>query len=281
VPEGPEVRRAADRIARVLVDRPLAQVWFRFPRLQRHAETLRAQRILAVRSRGKALLVDFADGRTLYTHNQLYGRWYVQRAGARPTTGRELRLVLETDTHAALLYSASEIDLLEPGQWRAHPFLGRLGPDVFDPATTPAFLRRRLRSSAFARRSLGGLLMDQTFLAGLGNYLRSEILYTAGVHPDARACDLDDETLGALSRAIRALAFRAYRTRGETATKAWVRARRAAGHPRRASRHWVFEREEEPCPRCGTTILRREVASRRLYLCPRCQPAPARKELAA
>lgn len=274
MPEGPEIRRVADELAKVLVERPLTTVWFRFPHLQIHAESLEASRVRDVRSWGKALLIEFEDGRTLYSHNQLYGRWFLRKAGTRPTTNRDLRVVLETPSHAALLYSASEIDLLEPGAWQAHPFLGRLGPDVFADSSTPAFLRRRLASPRFAKRALGGLLMDQQFLAGLGNYLRSEILFAARVHPDRRAGDLDDATLAELCRQIRALARRAYLTAGETAPKAWVRARRAAGLPRRACRHLVFEREEEPCAACGTPIRRMNYSGRRLYFCPNCQPAP-------
>jgi len=116
--------------------------------------------------------------------------------------------------------------------------------------------------------------MDQQFLAGLGNYLRFEILFAAGLHPDRRAAELDDSTLALLARQIRALARRAYLTAGETAPKPWVRARRAAGLPRRACRHLVFEREEEPCASCGTRIQRVDYSGRRLYFCPSCQPAP-------
>ena len=275
MPEGPEIRREADRIGRVLVDRPLTRVWFRFPRLQPHADTLAAGRIAAVRAWGKALLIEFDDGRTLYSHNQLYGRWYVVAAGRTPATNRELRVALETATHRALLYSASEIELLDPGAWQVHPFLSKLGPDVFAAGTTPAFLVRRLRDPRFARRALGGLLMDQSFLAGLGNYLRSEILFAARLHPAERPRDLGDAALLSLARQIRALARRAYRTRGETAPKPWVRARAAQGLPRRACRHLVFERDEEPCAECGSRIRREMIAGRRLYLCPLCQPLPA------
>ena len=280
MPEGPEIRREADRLARVLVDAPLERVWFRFPHLQAEAGALAAQRIVAVRSWGKALLTEFEDGRAIYSHNQLYGRWYVVRAGTEPATNRDLRLALETATHRALLYSASEIELLAPGEWQAHPFLAKLGPDVFDDATTPAFLRRRMLTRPFARRPLGRLLMDQAFLAGLGNYLRTEILYAARVHHALRPMDLDEAQLGELSRQIRRLARRAYETKGETATRDFVRARKRQGLPRRACRHWIFEREEEPCPTCATPIRRETVDGRRLYVCPACQPAPARRSAA-
>ena len=274
MPEGPEIRREADRLGRAIVDAPLTRVWCRFPEIESQAASLAAQRIVRVTSWGKALLTEFADGRTIYSHNQLYGRWYLVGADKTPSTGRDLRLAIETKRHRALLYSASEIELLAPGEWASHRFLGKLGPDVFDDATTPAFLRRRLRDPRFARRTFGRLLMDQHFLAGLGNYLRTEILFAARVHPDHSAESVDDATLGELTRQIRRIALRAYQTKGETATKDFVAAKKRQGLPRRAARHWVFEREDEPCPVCGTRIQRREVDGRRLYLCASCQPAP-------
>ncbi|MEE2891293.1 MAG: endonuclease VIII [Pseudomonadota bacterium] len=274
MPEGPEIRREAVRLAKVLVDQPLERVWCRFPGVNKRARSLKSAGVSSVRSWGKALLTGFSDGRTIYSHNQLYGVWYVVPQGTEPETGRDLRLALETSTHRALLYSASEIDLLGAGELMSHPFLAKLGPDVFDDGTTPALLRKRMRSRPFARRPVGRLLMDQHFLAGLGNYLRTEILFAARIHPHRRPMDLADSELGELARQIRRMAFRAYETKGETATRAFVSARKRQGLPRRACRHWVFEREEEPCPVCGTKIRRETVDGRRLYLCPNCQRVP-------
>ena len=71
------------------------------------------------------------------------------------------------------------------------------------------------------------------------------------------------------------LAERAYRTGGETAPKSWVRARRRAGEDWQQARHWVFNREELPCPECEAPIRRITFDGRRLYLCPHCQQEPA------
>ena len=144
-------------------------------------------------------------------------------SGSRPETKRSLRVVLENAEEAALLYSASDISILAPGEWQSHPFLSRLGPDIFHGDTTPARLRARLADRRFARKPVGALLMHQPFVAGLGNYLRSEILFAARLHPARRAGDLDPAAAGRLSRAMTRLAERAYRTGGETAPKSWVR----------------------------------------------------------
>ena len=66
--------------------------------------------------------------------------------------------------------------MLTPEQLTTHPFLQRVGPDVLDPNLTPEVVKERLLSPRFRNRQFAGLLLDQAFLAGLGNYLRVEIL---------------------------------------------------------------------------------------------------------
>ena len=79
MPEGPEIRRAALRIDKVLSGRQAEIVSFGQAHLQRFGQHLSGERIDWVSSRGKAMLTRFANGLTLYSHNQLYGRWYVVR----------------------------------------------------------------------------------------------------------------------------------------------------------------------------------------------------------
>jgi endonuclease VIII len=78
MPEGPEIRRAADKIAAAIVDRPLREVWFAFDHLKPYAPGLTEQKIVAVDTHGKAMLIRFDNGLTIYTHNQLYGIWMVR-----------------------------------------------------------------------------------------------------------------------------------------------------------------------------------------------------------
>ncbi|MCE2945085.1 MAG: endonuclease VIII [Lysobacteraceae bacterium] len=260
MPEGPEIRRAADQLAAAIGHGPLRHVEFHLPALARRAGDLVGRRILSIVPRGKALLTRFDHGLTLYTHNQLYGVWKVARPGERPETTRTLRVALDTDAAALLLYSASDVALLDDAALARHPFLAKLGPDVLDDTTTAVDVEARLATPAFHRRRLGALLLDQGFLAGLGNYLRSEILFDAGLQPERRPCDLDDAERRRLAEACLALPRSSYRTRG-----------RRGGRYGTAFRFRVFGREGEPCVACGMPIERREIGTRRLYACPRCQ----------
>ena len=91
---------------------PLASVSFAFGHLEPFEEPLGASRVVAVDTRGKAMLTRFSCGLTVYSHNQLYGRWFVGRAEPPPRTTRSLRFAIVGEAKAAHLYSASSIDVV-------------------------------------------------------------------------------------------------------------------------------------------------------------------------
>lgn len=272
MPEGPEIRRAADRIQKALAGRRLQSVFFAFDVLRPWCERLRGEAVAAVDTVGKHMLIRFDDGTRIYSHNQLYGRWFVRPRDQLPDTGRSLRLALHTRTHSALLYSASAIDVIPEEAISSDHRLAGLGPDPLHPDLRPARVRARLLDARYRRRALAGLLFDQGFFAGLGNYLRSEILYAAGVHPAHRPIDCSDNQLTALAQAILYLPRRSYRTGGITNDPALVRRLRQRGIPREALRFKVFGRAGEACYQCGVSIQRSTVGGRRAYHCPVCQP---------
>ena len=112
MPEGPEVRREADAISRALTGKRITEVYFGPAQLKRFKRELTDQTVVKVTTRGKALLIFFDNGQVLYSHNQLYGRWFVVPEGKVPNTRRSLRVVLTGDSHSALLYSATDIAML-------------------------------------------------------------------------------------------------------------------------------------------------------------------------
>jgi endonuclease-8 len=269
MPEGPEIRRAADALARAVLDQPLTLVRFAFPELRRYEQRLTGRRIANISPHGKALLIRFDNGLTLYSHNQLYGVWKVTPAGQRPETSRSLRVELETGRKAILLYSASDISVWPSGKIHQHPFLAGLGPDVLDPALETGQVEARLGDARFRRRSLATLLLDQSFLAGMGNYLRSEVLFEARLAPGRRPVELDPDELSRLAAALLAVPRRSYLTRGIRPARGMRRDYLADGE---GFRFRVFDRADQPCPACGTAVQREERAGRRLYRCPACQP---------
>ena len=271
MPEGPEIRLAADKVARVLVDHEIVEVEFHLRSLRRFEKRLKGSAVTAVDTRGKAMLTRFDNGLTLYSHNQLYGKWFTRRRPRLPKTTRQLRVGLHTETHSALLYSATNIEVLTERDLKRHPFLCRVGPDILDPELTVDDIVERLGSVTFRNRALGGLYLDQAFLAGIGNYLRSEILWAAGVDPRLKPSQVCATDLRAIATETIAISRRSYRTRGVTTPSKQAKERKALGMSYQQYRFQVFGREGLDCYACGSTLERHIMGSRNLFVCPRCQ----------
>jgi len=127
VPEGPEIRRAADRLNQAVQGRPLEHVYLPFPALRRYGTRLKRATIQAFTPHGKALLTHFDNGLTLYSHNQLYGLWENTRIGAPYLKGRQLRLELGTAGQVVRLYSATDVKFWKTDSLKHHPFLVNSG----------------------------------------------------------------------------------------------------------------------------------------------------------
>ncbi len=271
MPEGPEIHLAADHVGEAIAGEVAQEVFFAFDALKPYQAKLSGRVVAGVRARGKAMLIGFDNGLTIYSHNQLYGQWAVRDAFDFPVTNRQLRLAIHTAKKSALLYSASDIEVLPNDALAEHPYLKRLGPDVLDPDVTLEQVVDCFHHKNFYWRRLFSLLLDQQFLAGLGNYLRSEILFVARVAPSLRPADCSGEQIRGLGTAALALARQSYRTKGITTNLELADALRRQGVSRSEYRFWVFNRQGEPCRVCNTPVKKETMGGRRLYYCPKCQ----------
>ncbi|MFN8608128.1 MAG: DNA-formamidopyrimidine glycosylase family protein [Vulcanimicrobiota bacterium] len=263
MPEGPEIHAQAVRLQFLKGERPRL-----FSPYLPELENLQGRRVREVGARGKAFLIHFEGKRTLYAHMQLYGRWIFGKPGQVDRTNRQLRLSLSTESQEARLYSATDIEVLS--NLKDHPYLSRLGPDLLDPGVSLQDLQNQLQDRRFSGRRLAGLLLDQGFWAGPGNYLRSEILFCAGLSPESRPRDLNPEQQTQLARAARGLALRSLASKGLTNHPRLVQKAKKLGQTRRWYRHWVFNRSGRPCWICDSPIRKEEWTGRRLYRCLEC-----------
>ena len=129
MPEGPEIRRAADALGRVLTDRPLTRIEYRVPRLAQRARTLHGARVTRVYARGKALLIEFDYGLTHYSHNQLYGEWEVARGT--PATERQSYGACRHrygDAHRHALQRDADRAPSDQATSRRHPYIASARP---------------------------------------------------------------------------------------------------------------------------------------------------------
>ena len=162
--------------------------------------------------------------------------------------------------------------MLRQNELDAHPFLARIGPDILSDNPDADSIVERLQMPAFRNRRFAGLLLDQRFLAGLGNYLRAEILTVAGLHPNSRPNDCTRVELKKLATTILGLTRRSYRTRGIINPPSLVKRLRLRGLTRREQHRFnTYGRAGQACHFCGQTIECSNAGGRKMYYCPGCQ----------
>lgn len=271
MPEGPEIKRAADELHGALGGQRARLVEFAFPHLVTHTHAMRDEIVTGIEPRGKAMLTHFRHGVSIYSHNQLYGQWRILKRGQAPQQNLQIRMAIHTDDTVAVLYSASDISVWPTTRLIEHPYIAKLGTELLAADTVLTDVVAQINEPRFARKSLAALLLDQGFLAGIGNYLRSEILFVARIHPAARIIDLDTASRVMLANAALDLTRQSYRTRGITNDLAIARRLKRQGVSYGRYRHWVFDRAGEKCHVCATAIKRIDVSGRGLYWCERCQ----------
>ena len=113
MPEGPEIRRAADRIGKALVGKVVEDGTWPFPSLQQADSLILGHEVLSVTSRAKAMLIRFSSGYTMYSHNQLYGRWTVHLKTTDPNQSLPAGRIHHRQARCAF-WSATDIVLQRP-----------------------------------------------------------------------------------------------------------------------------------------------------------------------
>lgn len=255
MPEGDTIYRLAGRLRSVLGGTTLRRSDFRVPALA--TVELAGQRMTDVRSRGKHLLMDLSDGRSIHSHLGMDGAWDSYDAGARwRRPGFRARAVLVTDTRQIVGFDLPVLELLAD----ADAALSYLGPDLLGPDWDAAQAVSRIAGQP--KTTVGGALLDQRLMAGVGNVYRSEVCFLRGVLPTRPVSEVDVEPMVALCRRL----LLANRDRVERVT---------TGNARRGQQLWVYGRRAQPCRRCATPIVRDRLGSdgvdRVVYFCPRCQ----------
>lgn len=228
------------------------------------AAALDGRRLDRVRPYGKHLFYEFG-GDVIHVHLGIYGKFATYDAPAPAPVGA-VRLRLATDTHVVELRGPTQCDVVTRAERDA--ILDRLGPDPLDPKADVDSFRR-----AVARRPtpIGGLLLDQSAIAGVGNVYRAEALYLLGIAPHRPANTLTPAETDALWDLLVRLMKTGVRLNRIVTTEPADRDRRS-GRPSDADRHYLWRRTDLPCRRCGTPIRSAEQAGRTAYWCPACQP---------
>lgn len=214
--------------------------------------------------RAKYIVFDLDPRGCLVGHLRMTGRMRVAPRGEDP--GRHARLSLELDDGSFFHF----IDVRKFGRLvlatAAGDVLPKLGPEPLGPEFTAEWLRDALRRR---KRMLKPLLLDQSFLAGLGNIYVDEALHAARLHPLRSAHRVGPRQSDRLRECIRGVLRAAIEREGSSFDRFY---RTPSGRPGSYQRRFrVYGRQGKACLACGRTIRKITVGQRGTHLCPRCQ----------
>jgi formamidopyrimidine-DNA glycosylase len=264
MPELPEVETIARKLTPDLVGRTIKGVNLRWSRTlaspspKKFREQIQGQHIEDVTRRAKYFILQLSDYQLL-VHLRMSGDLYIRNGKIK--ADKHDRLIIKLSGNKSLVFN----DTRKFGRvWlttNPQDILGTLGPEPLGGVFTPQWLYKSLREK---HRRLKPLLLDQTFLAGLGNIYADEALHIAKLHPLGISDTVSKKQAKALHEAIRKVLMEGIRRNG--ASIDWVyRGGEFQNY------FLVYDREGEPCNVCGTLIQKLVVGQRGTHICPHCQ----------
>ena len=265
MPELPEVETIARKLRPELVGNSIMKadlLWSRTlatPTQAKFEKMITGQEINEVGRRAKYLFLQLSQYH-LFVHLRMSGDLYIKEADAAPEKHDRLILSFAPEGKKLVFNDTRKFGRVWLVQ-NPDEVIGKLGPEPLGDDFTPQSLYEGLQSR---RRQLKPLLLDQSFLAGMGNIYTDEALHIAYLHPLTVSDTVNREQAGVLWEAIREVLQEGIRRNG--ASIDWVY---RGGEFQNYFR--VYDRKGQPCPVCGTTIERLVVGQRSTHICPNCQ----------
>jgi len=220
----------------------------------------------SVERKGKFLLLGLDSEDSLIIHLKLTGRLIYSKKG------EELdytRVVFIFQDHTQLNFTDVRgfggMWLIPDREFQRIPALDNLGPEPLEEDFTVAKFRELLKGK---KGKIKSLLMDQEFMAGIGNIYSQEALFLSQIHPERSPSSLADGEVEKLYKNLRQILKKAISYRGSS-VDAYVDLEGKKGSFE--SQLEVYGRKGKPCFKCGTTLKRIEVSGRGTYFCPNCQ----------
>ena len=248
--------------AKVFWSRTIAE-----PSAKAFCNRIKGKTVSAIRRRGKFIVFDFKTGDNLLLHLRMSGPLHLVSYDV-PRKKHEHVILSFLDERQLRFHDARKFGRLYLTS-DAEKILARLGPEPLAADFTQKIFARRLSPR---KRLLKPLLLDQTFIAGLGNIYVDEALWESKVHPGRIAASLTGAEIRALHRAIPRVLKRGLKNLGTSLGTGKTNFYSIAKHQgRNRDELQVFRRTDLPCPRCQAKIQRIIVGQRSTHICPKCQ----------
>lgn len=268
MPELPEVETVVRGLRDDIVGRTFTRVTVLWPRQivtptpDEFITRLPGQRVLALNRRGKFIVFQLTQN-VLLIHLKMTGRLYV--SGNNAQDDRWVRVAFGLDNGREMLFS----DARKFGRlYLVHQFdevTASLGPEPLSENFTPEILKEQV---AGRQRTIKTILLDQQIVAGIGNIYADEALWKARIDPRRKANTLNEKEIHRLHTAIRLVLQKGIDHEGASVN--WYR--KADGSKGNSQIHLnVYDREKQPCARCGTPVIKIRLGQRGTHFCPTCQ----------
>jgi formamidopyrimidine-DNA glycosylase len=274
MPELPEVQTVVDNLNSLgIVGRCFTGAEVRWPKTVDglspgdFIQNIRGCTIRRILRRGKYIVMHLSQGKTLLIHLRMTGRLNWEPAAK--AHNKHEHVILRVEGKGELRFQDTRKFGRITMTSSPETVLGKLGPEPLTRAFTADRFHRMLHSRSCAVKPL---LLDQKFIAGLGNIYVDESLWKAGIHPLRLSSSLSETEVGRLHRAVRHVLKKGLRNLGTTLGSGEGNFYSVAGRRgRNADELYVFRRTGRDCPRCGMRIERIIVAQRSSHICPECQ----------
>ncbi len=268
MPELPDLEAIQEFLLQELVGATISDVEvvqaipIRMPSSPEFAQVLTGNTLQSVRRRGKFLLLDYSSGHTLAINAMLTGR--LQYCPPKERRRAKTCFILSLENGQQLRYFddklMGKVYLVPEGRVEQIPRWEEMGPEALSAEVTLDVFKQRLRRHP---GQVKNILVNDTFLAGIGNAYADEILFAAGIYPYRKRTSLSVEEVDALYQAM-------HRVLNEA--KEIVAARMGDDiHLKIRDFLQVHGKGGEPCPRCGNTIAKITANQRLTNYCRRCQ----------
>jgi formamidopyrimidine-DNA glycosylase len=279
MPELPEVETLRRDLEREVVGKRVKQVEVagmrsirRHPNKKHFSGKLEGRKITGIDRRGKYLILGLDDGDVLVAHLGMSGQLLRAKGGAREKPDKHTHVVITFTQGGQLRFvdprTFGELFLTTPEELEHQvPELGHLG---FDPVDDMMSWTRFGDLLTAKKAKLKPLLMDQKFVAGIGNIYSDEILFSAGLRYDRSSDSLSSQEVRRLYRAMVETLQDAIKHRGSSLADEQYRDLFGQLGDFQ-SQHKVYDREGLACRRCRSTIVRIKVNGRSSFLCEQCQ----------
>jgi formamidopyrimidine-DNA glycosylase len=275
MPELPEVEIVARSLDKIVAKRKIAVAKLLRQRLApetspaRFSKLLQDARINFVHRRGKHVLFDLDNGRTLITHLRMSGKFML--LGADSEDPKFTHAILHFEDDARLVFQDQRhfglMKIVDTSKLHEAKEIKKLAPEPLTDEFSVEYLRSTLQKS---KRSLKEVLLDQTKVCGLGNIYASEAMFLARANPAKPAYKLSKPKTAALFETIRLVLSEAV----ELGSAMPVVPENIGGSIYGNGSEWewrVYDREDQPCIDCGKPITRIVQGGRSTYFCRKCQ----------